>query len=302
MRFHQRTNLSGFHHNLTTTMNKEEEAIFSLSLKEEKLTTSLAFLARLFRDMTRFNQHNKHHEFDVMLHCIFACQHCFMMHLPADVQLAALVHDYGKTKCYHEDKDGQYHFYKETKNDDGSVTVVHHEGVTADDDFLWTTLGDIGFEVVTIERAKWYARHHGDTIAPTKKAINRYVNKIIDEAIDKKLDFFMSENVWEIVKNLLKLQIADCRAKTSIYYQPDIEELQKCIALIDEMCEEAKEVHVHDLLITGEEIMEITGLKEGPIIGKIFRELLEQVKNGKIENEREALKEFVSKIDCSTIK
>lgn len=264
-------------------------------MNDESIINSLECLAFFFERMAKHEQHNSHHQFDVLLHCRLTYMEASLMDLPVEVKLAALFHDLSKIYCYHVDSEGVYHYYKEVETENG-IKKIRHEEESANLEGIWLVLKGLGLEDTTIQRARWYIRHHGDTIAPTKKALRRIMNKIIDEAIENKLECFMKENVWNIIKNLIKLQIADCKSKTVEPYEKDIDELRMCLRLLNEMSEENSKLHIQDLQITGTEIMSQMRLKEGPKVGKVLRYLFEMVKEGTLENTREALQQVVDQL------
>lgn len=263
-------------------------------MSNKSILTNLEVMAFFFGEMAYFNQKNPHHQFDVLRHCRVAYLEAALMELPAEVQLAAMFHDVGKLWCYHDDEDGVRHFYTEENG-----KRFRHEDRGADTDCLWDAIHAFGLDDTTIQRARWYVRHHGDTIAPTKKALNRIVNKIIKEATDNKIDFFMKESPANITRNLIMLQIADCKAKNANPCQKDIDELTTCLNLLQEMSKEANETRIHDLLITGNEIMRELKLKEGPSVGEVLRHLLDLVKKRDIENTRESLLQAVKDLKTS---
>ena len=253
------------------------------------ILSNLQSLIQIGGEMARFNQHNPHHQHDVLRHCMYSYYYCVEFCCPVEVKLAALFHDIGKLSCYHVDCNGHMHFYEEEPHGDG-IIIRRHERVGANNTLLWSLVRGLGIDNITVDRAKWYVLHHGDTLAPTKKALRRFMNKIIQDACDHKIDCMLKESVWNVTKNLIRLQIADCMAKNDNPCQKDIDELKKCLALVVEMYEEAtQQLHLSDLKVTGKDVMLEMGLKEGPKVGKVLNNLFERVKSGELENTKEEL-------------
>ena len=259
----------------------------------DSLLVDLELLGFLFGKMAETDQKNPHHNFDVLRHCRYCFVSCYSMMLPAEVKLAGLFHDIGKINCYHFDSDGVQHFYRMEETEDG-VKKIRHEDVGADHEGLWMVMKDIGFDKTTIERAKWYIRHHGDTIAPTKKAIKRYLNKIIDESIEQKMDFFLGTSAYIVLENLIKLKIADCESKSDEKDTKETDELKNCLILLREIEEEKTQLKVQDLLIDGNDVKSELRIKDGPMVGKVLDYILDKVLGGEIENERETLLDYLN--------
>ena len=71
--------------------------------------------------------------------------------------------------------------------------------------------------------------------------------------------------------------------------EPHIDE--KTMKRINEFLSQEKKLKIKDLAINGYDVMEVLGISESPLVGKILKEIYALVLSGKIPNERTALLE-----------
>lgn len=207
--------------------------------------------------MKGFKQNNPYHKYDVLEHCIRAMEaikttpenHKYM-------KLAALLHDVGKPLTYSEDDKGIGHFYSHPSA--GSKVAKN----------LLRRLKVDGF---TVERVSTIIKYH-DLIFERdtrilKKWMNKFTPQVLIEILEiKKADNFATGNMSEELHDKFD----------------DVQDIIHGI-LDEEQC-----FSMMDLAVTGKDLMGL-GMKPGPEMGAILKQLLEDVINEKLPNEKEIL-------------
>ena len=197
-----------------------------------------------------FAQHSKHHAYDVFSH---TAQVCAATAPDLTLRWAALLHDIGKIPTFTLDDAGQGHFYG-------------HAQVSAQmaDDILHRLKAPTALR----EDVVFMITHHMDAIEPDKKLLRRYLSR------------------WGLarVDRLLALQQADFCSKgvTGAFFP--FEEIH---AAVQAVLDENNCLRISDLAIDGHDMLAL-GLS-GPAIGNCLQQLLDQVIDEKIPNERAAL-------------
>lgn len=197
-----------------------------------------------------FAQHSMHHAYDVFTHTAQVCAAT-----PPDLTLrwAALLHDIGKISTFTLDEDGQGHFYG-------------HASVSAQ--MADTILRRLKAPTALREDVLFLIEHHMDSIEPDKKLLRRWVSR---RGIDR-------------VKKLLVLQKADfCSKGVSGAFFP----FDRIDSLLQTILEEEGCITLGDLAVSGHDLIAM-GLA-GPVIGTCLNQLLSQVINEEIPNEKAAL-------------
>ena len=198
---------------------------------------------------------NRFHIYDVYEHSIYACDHV----TEGDVMLrfAALLHDVGKVPTRNERDNGEATFYNhEIVSSKMVVPIMKRFGIPK----------ELGLKI------RFYVRNH----------MFHYTNEWSDRAIRR----FLKKVSPVELENLIKLRQADRQGSGK--KNPFPKGLEKLIDHIDEVIEREKELKVTDLAINGKILMEM-GVPAGPLMGKILKTILEEVKNEEIANESEAL-------------
>lgn len=203
--------------------------------------------------MIGFDQRSPHHAYDLFTHTAHVVEA-----VPPDLTLrwAALLHDVGKVPCFTTDETGRGHFYGHAQ-----------------------TGGDMAEEILRRLKAPNALREEVTTLirnhmagAATKKSMRRLVSRLgFDTAL-----------------SLLHLQEADMGSKgTGERNEAEIFPY----ALLEEIRQEDACLTVKDLAVDGNDLMAL-GLT-GRAIGQTLQELLEQVLDEALPNEKEALLAFV---------
>ena len=213
-----------------------------------------------------FNQNNRYHIYDVWTHTLQAIKNSPMLTSSFDtcvLRFALLFHDIAKPHCYFEDHNGG-HFYG-------------HSIISKD--MTKPILDRLKFSNVEKDCILDLIKYHESDIAPTKKSIKRWLNKIGE------LKFRL----------LLELKEADTRAHSTIGQHDRLEEIQQCRCILSEIITAKEAFTLKDLKINGNHLMHL-GVSEGPEIGRILRELLQKVIDGELENDYNILLAYASRM------
>lgn len=201
---------------------------------------------------------NRHHRYDVWTHTLVALDGTPRDRL--ELRLAALLHDIGKpvTRAVHPET-GDYTFY-------------HHEVVGAKlaDDLLRR----LRFSNDIREYATELVRHH----------LVVYDRSWSDAAVRRWLKRVSTER-WHDVLELAK---ADVRAKGR-EVPDELERLDELAGHAERVLAAGAALGMRDLCISGSDLIAALGIGPGPLIGKILRQLLEDVIDRPEINQREQL-------------
>lgn len=199
---------------------------------------------------------NQYHRYDVWSHSLLACQNT----PPGLVlRLAGLLHDVAKPRCVSADERGR-HFY-------------NHEVVGAE--LAGAMLRRLRFDRQTVERVSHLVRYHMDLhFDPhqTNQSIRRMVRRIGPQHLE----------------DLIWLRRADRLASGT--KRGDLD--PGTVALLDRirrLAEEDQEVHIRDLALRGRDVLVRLGREPGPWLGHLLQELRDEVAEGALVNDRQAL-------------
>ncbi len=195
----------------------------------------------------------RHHIHDVATHLIESLRHC-----PSSdpiTRLGALIHDIGKPKTRLIDERG--------------ITTFHdHEIVGAD---IAAEIADrLRLSKVQKERLIKLVRYHMFSVTEdqTDKTIRRFIRKVGVETIQDLMDIRTGDRLGSGTP---------ATSWRTELFKKRLEEVQHL------------PFTVHDLNITGQEIMKAMNLKPGPEVGKVLDQLFEKVDSGEVKNENGAL-------------
>lgn len=202
-----------------------------------------------------FLQRNPHHHLPVWEH-ICLCVDNISGSNDAVLGLAALFHDIGKPARFVCGDDGIGHFYGHAE-----VSAQMADGI----------LRRLQYDNETRERVVTLVRHHDAPIAPTGKSVRRWLNRLGPDAL----------------RQLLMLQRADALAQARPTDKP------ANIAAVEKVMEAVlagKECFtMRDLRITGRDVCDL-GVSQGPEVGAVLQTLLDEVIDGELGNEADALR------------
>ncbi|MDR1465518.1 MAG: HD domain-containing protein [Oscillospiraceae bacterium] len=226
-----------------------------LETEREIIFTALPQL----RPMDRFDQHNAYHHLPLWEH---SCACVAAVPPEPDLRLAALLHDCGKPQSLFRDASGVGHFYGHPERG-----------------------ADLAREICHALRCSNERKHHVTAL------VRHHEQRLLDRQLegnlrDVSLRRLLAKLGPDWLLDLLDLTRADALAQAPAFagrlaaYEPlrrrvlDLIAAQPCL-------------RVADLAVGGQEMMAL-GLA-GPGIGKMLRQLLEEVIDGRLENEKEAL-------------
>lgn len=207
-----------------------------------------------------FNQRTKYHCYDVLEHCIIAAQK--VKNKPY-LKLAALFHDIGKPSVFSIDKNGAGHFYGHT----GQSILLTDK-----------ILSRLKYDNLTKNKVLTLIKYHDIPIKDNEKAVKRWFNKL-------EPDLFF---------DLIELKKADCLAQSS-EFRSRIHELESVVKTAQKIIEEKQCFSLKSLCINGNDLRDL-GIREGREIGKILNIILDLIIEGKLNNNKEELLDYVSKI------
>ena len=203
--------------------------------------------------MKGFLQHNPHHIYDVWEHTLVA-----VAHAPATpvLRMTMLLHDAGKPQSFSMDDNGVGHFYG-------------HQKVSAE--MADAILQRWKVDTKTRETVVLLIRDHDTTLEPSLRIVRRRLARYGED----------------VLRMLLDVKRADISAHSgkSAYRLAEIDEFEK---LLDQVIEEKLCCSYNTMAISGKDLIEM-GIQPGVRIGKIKKQLLEEVMDGRIPNEKEAL-------------
>ena len=199
-----------------------------------------------------FDQHNRHHCYDVWGHTAHA-----VAAAPPDPVLrwAMLLHDLGKPQCFTLDDQGVGHFHGH-----------HRPGA----EMAEAICRRLRFDRAAAQRICMLVRYHDRPIPLTEKAIRRAMNQLGVEGLRQLCAVKRADNL---------AQHPDYRSR-----QREIDEGE---AIMDALLEKDACFSLKQLAVNGRD-MAALGL-EGPAIGQMLQALLEAVMDGAADNDRDAL-------------
>ncbi|MDR2759767.1 MAG: CCA tRNA nucleotidyltransferase [Spirochaetaceae bacterium] len=205
------------------------------------------------------------HRFDVLDHSLLAGDYSARKNAPLQVRLASLFHDIGKPLTRKTDESGIWTFY-------------HHERESAR--LTRNILTRFRYPHAVIEGVVHLVTEHMFFYEETwsDAAVRRFVIRVGEDKI----------------RDLLELRKADSYAAAGV--EPDGDFLVPFINRIDGVLAQGRVFSLKDLAVSGKDLQDI-GVKPGPRMGIILRELLETVIDDPELNKREKLLEIAKNIN-----
>ena len=212
-----------------------------------------------------FNQNNRYHQYDIYEHISHAVSNYTGDDTP--VKVALLLHDIGKPQCYTEDeKGGHFHGH----------SVPSH-------DLAEKILNRLRFDNKTKCAVLELVLYHDSYIAPTTKAIKRWLNKI----------------GYDRLNQLIQVKIADILAHKDGTYDERLELCRSLLPIVDSIIAERHCFSVKDLAINGDDVLSL-GVPQGKLIGYALHHILDMVMNDELTNDKrvqlEEVKNFLSEV------
>lgn len=205
-------------------------------------------------DCLGFEQNNPYHCYDVYHHIAHAVDNYEGDDI--SVKMALLLHDIGKPHCYSEDENGG-HFYG--------------HGVISED-IAEKVLDRLKFDNKTKDEVLELVLFHDSLIAPTFRAVRRWMNKLKHVTIQQ----------------LMAVKKADILAHSNAGKHYDLlKECDEVLRIAEQVVIENQCFKLKDLAVNGHDVMSF-GFS-GKNVGYILDHLLNKVIDGELENDREAL-------------
>ncbi len=207
-----------------------------------------------------FNQHNKYHVYDVLEHTLKVLDTTTAI---LELRLAALFHDFEKPSCFTIDDNNVGHFYGHDEK----------SSITAD-----LILKQLHYPYKLIDKVVKLIYYHDYKLVNDEKKLLKFISKFGIEDIDLLMGLKRADVLGQ------NLEFID-----RIYELDEIE--KKIYYLID-----SKKFITKELLnIKGSDLIEI-GYPQNKTISTVLNLLLEKVRNNELENDKEILLDYASKL------
>jgi putative nucleotidyltransferase with HDIG domain len=204
------------------------------------------------------------HRFDVLDHCLLACDFAARSGDEQTVRLAALFHDIGKPETRALRGDGVWTFYQHEKRSAalcrGLMQRLRYSGAVIHD------VARLIEEHMFLYEEQW-----------TDAAVRRFIRRVGPEYLDR----------------LYRLRLADASAHTGREAPADY--LAPLVSRVDAALAANTARSLKDLAISGDDLM-AAGIQRGPRIGIILNELLESVLDDPALNTRGQLLEIALRL------
>lgn len=196
----------------------------------------------------------RHHIYDVGTHLVESLRYCPSTNVIT--RLATLIHDIGKKETYHKDPKTQI------------ITFYNHEVVGEKQ--AKDIAERIRLSKKDAQKLVMLVRQHQFTVSEEQsdKALRRFIRQIGVENIDEMLALRTGDRLGSGAK--------ETSWRTELFKK----------RLIDV---QNVPFSIHDLKITGNDVMKHLNIKPGPQVGKIMNALFEMVDDEKVKNEKDAL-------------
>ena len=175
---------------------------------------------------------------------------------------AMLLHDVGKPKTMTVDEEGVGHFYG------------HQQ---AGEEMAAKILRRLAFDNETISMVRRLIRWHDYRYGTTVKAMRKTLAK----------------TGKDIMPFLFLVQFSDILAQNPKTWEKKLEGIHTAISLWEQVLESGAALEIKDLKISGRDLMGL-GIKQGPEVGRILKEILEYVIENPECNQKETLLGLVS--------
>lgn len=204
--------------------------------------------------MFNYNQHTKHHCFDLWKHTTHSVG---LIEPILILRMTMLLHDIGKPDACRIDSDGVGHFKGHPKHSSVKADVILHR-LKYPTDFICKCITLIKYHDVRFNTTKRQLKHIMNTIG------------------------------IENTEFLIKVQYADIMAQSDYKRFEKLQKLNFASELFKEILLNEECFTLKQLKINGNDLKNI-GIRDGILIGKILKRLLNLVIEDKIENNKEAL-------------
>ncbi len=216
--------------------------------------------------MVGYDQQNHHHHFDLWEHTVQVVEN-----IPPrpDLRLAMLLHDTGKPAVRTVDDRGEAHYRG-------------HQAVSAE--IAARVTEDLRCDRETADRVIRLVRYHDITLRTDSGKVNLDRSFLL-----RRLNRFGEEDL----RTLFQIHRADRIATGHSPREREDARMAERMAALDALLAEKPCFTLKDLAVNGNDLM-VLGLR-GPALGAALQQLLEAVMDGLVPNEKESLKNYVTK-------
>ncbi|MDL2211690.1 HD domain-containing protein [Erysipelotrichaceae bacterium OttesenSCG-928-M19] len=208
------------------------------------------------KPMIGFKQFNKHHCYDVWQHTLIVLENSSATPV---MRWSALLHDIGKPECFNKDENGVGHFYQHEIESTRIASEI---------------LERLKFDNKSKDIILKLIKNHMDEIIPTKKIVKRRLSKYGED----------------IFRQILELKKADIMGQAE-KYQNRLLEIENVYQIMEEIILAGACLSISDLNINGNDLIELG--YQGKEIGEILNNLLDNVIDDRLENDKEELVLFI---------
>jgi len=205
-----------------------------------------------------------YHHFDVLDHCLSACDYAAAKGYSRELRLASLFHDVGKPQARQMGDDGIWTFYR-------------HEETSAR--LCKKILNRLRYSNAVIDKVCHLIKEH----------MFHYTDEWTDSAVRR----FIARAGEDHLEDLYRLRRADTYAFAA--KEGDNSSLLLLANRVEKILAESRALSVKDLAVSGNDLIAI-GIQSGKTMGIILNELLETVLDDPRQNTREKLLEIAGKI------
>ena len=206
-----------------------------------------------------FCQNNQYHKFNVYDHIIHSVAYDNTRDMI--IRLALFFHDIGKPYCCTDSETGR-RFY--------GHALISSEITDA-------VMKRLRFDNKTKDAVRDLVFHHDAIITNSPKTIKRWLNKI----------------GYEQFCRLMYVKKADILAQRENIADPRLMECDEILKTAKTILDAQECFQLSDLAVDGQDIMRLTGARQGKSIGEWLRKILNAVMAGEVENTKEAIEIFV---------
>lgn len=204
-------------------------------------------------------QNNPWHIFDVYMHTIYALKEC-----ASDdpiIRLALLFHDIGKPVVKTTDESGRDHFRGHAVKSANMAEKIMKRMKFSNQ------------EIIDVSRLILYHDVFYETMNNPKKTVRKVLAALGEIRFMKHLE----------------IRKADIKAQANNGMLERLEKVEKVKEIAKEVIQDNDCLHIKDLNINGNDIMEILNISSGRIIGDILNHLLDKVIEEELSNDHDSL-------------
>lgn len=235
---------------------------FTKLMRNTKVREIFAAIIPDIRPSFDFDQKSKYHPNDLYTHTLNVIERVGNNHI---LKLSALFHDLGKTKCYQKDyRDGReiYHF-------------IGHELVSKE--IALKNLKNLKYSNDEIEKISFLVEYHDYKFSDKLKSMRKFMAKMPIHDMDLLIDYLISLKFADSSDHN-NVDIFDFNIIRTNYYKIKNDK-DECYS-------------IKQLKLNGNDLMKL-GFS-GKLIGEILNNLLDEVINGRLKNDRNALINYIN--------